>query len=870
MREDEHTWLEQRNAELELLVADLKAQLQEKSAQKGFRAANNPGQLHSNVEGNPITQSKSLSEKTLQAQLNGLNELLETTNAQRRKDLQGSEARYRSMVDAIHEGVLMLNLEGIIETCNASAEAILACTAEDLIAHNISDLDWQAIHENGAPFDWCNFPGLITARTGIPCSDRVIGLCKSDQQITWLSINSRPLFQPAQPLPYAVVVSFSDISSRKWMEAERNQLLEREQVARAESELAREQISQVLQSITDGFVAFDRESRFTYVNREAARMLGRPAKELLGKVLWQEFPEFAKTSFGRLYHCAVTEGIPMEVQDYYEPRRGWYSVRAYPSKSGVSLYFRNMTDSVQTARERDQAQSDRKTAEEERRESEERFRQLAENIQQIFWMYDVAEHKLIYISPVCHSVLGYDSDRCYEKTLSFWLSHIRPDDAISLKRLIRKALRGQPVEIPLRYAKPEGSERWLLVRAFPVRDRHNQIFRIAGIAEDITEQKEQELRLRLLESVIVNAHDAVVITEAEPVEPPGPKVMYVNEAFTRMLGYTPEEIIGKTPRILQGPKTDLNELKRIRQALKEWKPAIAELVNYHKDGSEVWIELSIFPVTDQPGNYTYWVGLQRDITHRKQAETEMQKALEKERELSELKSSFVSTVSHEFRTPLSTILSSADMLEFYAGNCSPEKQLEHVQRIQIAALNMKEMLNDVLLLERADARKDPFEPTSINLQSFCEALINEMRLNDQDHHPLLFEQQTPQLDLQACVDGKLLRQIFTNLLSNALKYSPPGSTVHFRLSCDERFAYFEIQDQGIGIPASDQSRLFEAFHRGTNVGMISGNGLGLAIVKQSIEIHQGRIEIRSQENEGTIVWVTLPLQPDPNSAAVTL
>jgi PAS domain S-box-containing protein len=826
MREDEHTWLKQRSAELELLVADLKAQLREKS----------------------------------------LNRIVNITDAQLTKALQGSETRYRSMVEAIHEGVLLLNSEGRIETCNTSAERILECTAEDLIAHNISDRNWQAIHEDGAPFDWRNFPGLITARTGIPCSDRVIGLCRPGQQITWLSINSRPLFHPDQPLPYAVVVSFSDVSSRKGMEEERNQLLAREKAARAESELAREQIAQVLQSITDGFVAFDRESRFTYVNHKAARTLGRPANELLGKVLWQEFPEFAKTSFGRLYHRAVTEGIPMEVRDYYEPRQSWYSVRAYPSKSGVSLYFRNMTDSVQTARERDQAQSDRKTAEEELRESEERFRQLAENIQQIFWMYDVAEHKLIYISPVCHQVLGYDSDRCYEKTLSFWLSHIRPEEAISVQRLSRKALRGQPVEVPVRYTKPDGSERWLLARAFPVRDRHNRIFRIAGIAEDITEQKEQELRLRLLESVIVKAHDAVVITEAEPVEPPGPKVIYVNEAFTRMLGYTPEEIIGKTPRILQGPKTDLNELKRIRQALKECKPAIAELVNYHKDGSEVWIELSIFPVTDQPGNYTYWVGLQRDITHRKQAETEMQKALEKERELSDLKSSFVSTVSHEFRTPLSTILSSADMLEFYAGNCSAEKQLEHVQRIQMAALNMKEMLNDVLLLERADARKDPVEPAPINLQSFCEALIDEMRLNDQDQHPLLFERQTPQLDLQACMDGKLLRQIFTNLLCNALKYSPTGSTVHFRLSCDEKFAYFEIQDEGIGIPAADQSRLFEAFHRGTNVGMISGNGLGLAIVKQSIEMHQGQIEIRSQENEGTIVRVTLPLRPNPSAA----
>lgn len=989
MREDEQTRLEQRNAELENLVAALSAQLQEKTTQEFSKLPKIVASSRSGTESEPELGVELFSEPANQAQIARLQRTIEQLKAevhhrqQAQKALQESEARYRSVVDAMHEGVLMLNAEGFIETCNASAEQILECMAADLVGRNVTDLNWQPIHEDGSPFDWRNFPGLITAKTGIPCSDVVMGICKPEKQITWLSINSRPLFQGDQILPYAVVVSFSDISPRKWIEEERNQLLEREQVARAEAELAREQISQVLQSITDGFVAFDRQSRFTYINHEAARILGRSPRDLLGKALWQEFPEFTQTSFGRLYRRAMAEGVPLELVDYYEPRQSWFSVRAYPSKSGVSLYFRNMTDSVQTARERDQAQEalrgalqrlsfhvdnspfaviewdrdlqitrwsreaesllgwsaaevlgkrfggwkfvvpedleivdrtiaallngqatrnvfysrnyakdgsivhcewynsvlfdetgelisvlslvlnvgDRKTAEEELRESEERFRQLAENIQQIFWMYDVEERNLIYISPACQPVLGYNSDSCYEKTLSFWLRHVRQEDLPLVMRLSRQALRGKPVEVTFRFTKPDGTERWLLARAFPVRDRRNRIYRIAGIAEDITERKEQERRLRLLESVIVNANDAVVITEAEPVEPPGPKVIYVNEAFTRMLGYTPDEIIGKTPRILQGPKTDWNELKRIRTALKEWQPAIAELVNYHKNGSEVWIELSIFPVTDQTGNYTYWVGLQREITHRKQAEAEMQKALEKERELSDLKSNFVTTVSHEFRTPLSTILSSADMLEFYAGNCSTEKQLEHVQRIQVAAINMKEMLNDVLVLERAEAKKVQFEPEPLNLPSFCEDLLDEMRLNDQNEHQLVFEQQTPRSSIQAYMDGKLLRQIFTNLLSNALKYSPKASTVHFRLRCDDRFADFEVQDQGIGIPASDQTRLFEAFHRGTNVGMISGNGLGLAIVKQSVEVHQGQIEVTSQENQGTIVRVRLPLQP---------
>lgn len=997
MRDLDPAWLQQRNAELEQLVAQLKAQLIENSVQERPPApkAIAPS-LDSEVD-HAEAQIKVAQLKHTIAQLQAEVGRYRCENDR----LKATEQQSRSIVDALHEAVLTLNSAGVIQTCNAGAERILERSAIDLIGQNILSLGWEAVHEDGSVLDLEAFPGLITAKTGIPCSEVVLGL-RQREQYTWISINSQPLYQPGQILPFAVVVSFSDITPHKSIEAERRQLLEREQAARIEAQLAGEHLNQILQSITDGFVALDRTARFVYVNPEAANTLGKAASELLGKVVWQVFPNFADTSFGRLYDRAVAENVPLELIDYYEPCQRWYSMRAYPSKSGVSLFFRNITDAIETTQERDRAQealrdalqrlavhvdnspfaviewdrdlritrwshqaetllgwsaqevlgkrfgswnlvvpedleivdraiaqlldgqttrsayysrsiakdgtivhgewynsavfdnsgalisvlslmlnvgermrveSDRKTTEAELRESEERFRQLAENIQQIFWMYDVEQQQLIYISPVCLPVLGYDSQACCAESLDFWLRRVRLDHLPDVLKMSRQALQGTPIEATFQFTRADGVDRWLLARAFPIRNDRGKIYRIVGIAEDISdlkdheaEHKEQEQRMRLLESVIVNANDAVVITEAEPVEPPGPRIVYVNDAFTRMMGYERDEVIGKTPRILQGPKTDWEVLKDIRSALKNWQPAIAELVNYHKDGSEVWIELSIFPVADQTGHYTYWVGLQRDVTHRKQAEAEMRKALSKERELSELKSNFVSTVSHEFRTPLSTILSSADMLEFYAGTCSIEKQLEHIQRIQTASINMKDLLSDVLVLERAEANKVKFEPAPIDLLTFVENLVDEMRLNDQHQHQLVFEPQTSLPEIRGYMDAKLLRQILTNLLSNALKYSPMQSIVQFRLAHTETTAFFEIEDQGIGIPESDQARLFEAFHRASNVGTISGNGLGLAIVKQSIEFHQGEIRLTSCENKGTIVRVTLPLQPSADQA----
>lgn len=997
MRETDQIQLQQRNVELEILVAELRAQLEAQSVQDVTAAPKAIAPSVSSSELNDPTLVRSLQHKI--AHLEQTVEQLQAEVNRRRREqehLRTSEQRYRSIVEAMHEAVITLNADGVIETCNASAEKILECAIDELVHQNLLDLAWEAIHEDGSAFNLEDFPGLITAKTGIPCSEVVLGLRKPENQVTWISINSQPLFRPGQVLPYAVVVSFSDISLRQWIEAERHQVLAREQTARAEAELVREQVSQVLQSITDGFVAFDRAARFTYINHAAAHTLGKSPRDLLGNVLWQEFPDFAETSFGQLYRRALAEGVPLELVDYYEPCQRWYSIRAYPSKSGVSLFFRNMTDSVETARERDQAQEalkgalqrlsfhidnsplaviewdrdlritrwsreaeallgweaaevigkqfgswelivpndwknvnqaiaqllngemtrnvchsrnfskngsivhcewynsvlfdssgelisvlslilnvserlqvedERKAAAAELRESEERFRQLAENIEQIFWMYDVEQRQLIYISPACLPVLGYDSQSCYDKPLSFWINRARQEDIPHLMKVSRQTLRGKATEATFQFKREDGDERWLLARAFPVRNLEGKVYRIAGIAEDITEakhqeaeRKQQEQRLLLLESVVLNAHDAIVITEAEPVEPPGPRIVFVNDAFTRMMGYEKHEVIGKTPRILQGPKTDWAVLKNLRSALKNWQPVITELINYHKDGSEIWIELSIFPVTDQTGNYTYWVGLQREITHRKQAEIEMRKALEKERELSELKSNFVSMVSHEFRTPLSTILSSADMLEFYAGNCSFKKQLAHIQRIQHASLNMKDLLSDILMLERAEAKKAKFEPAPLDVLAFCEILVEEMRLNDQQHQ-LNFDPQTELPEIRGYMDAKLMRQILTNLLSNALKYSPTESTVSFRLWQDQTQVYFEIQDQGIGIPELEQGRLFEAFYRATNVGTVSGNGLGLAIVKQSVEIHQGQIHLTSSENQGTTVQVVLPLQP---------
>jgi len=246
----------------------------------------------------------------------------------------------------------------------------------------------------------------------------------------------------------------------------------------------------------------------------------------------------------------------------------------------------------------------------------------------------------------------------------------------------------------------------------------------------------------------------------------------------------------------------------------------------------------------------------RDITERKRAEADIYNALEKEKELGELKSRFVTMASHEFRTPLATILSSTELLEHYSHKWGEEKKLNHLQRIQAAVKHMTELLNDVLVIGKAEAGKLEFQPTPLDLAQFCRKLVEEMQLTA-GTHTIAFR--TLGLCTTACMDEKLLRHILSNLLSNAIKYSPQGGTVHFDLVCEQGKAVFRIKDDGIGIPVTEQAQLFNSFHRASNVGNISGTGLGLAIVKKSVDLHGGNIKVDSEVGFGTTFTATLPL-----------
>lgn len=253
--------------------------------------------------------------------------------------------------------------------------------------------------------------------------------------------------------------------------------------------------------------------------------------------------------------------------------------------------------------------------------------------------------------------------------------------------------------------------------------------------------------------------------------------------------------------------------------------------------------------------------LHQEIAERKQVEKALQESLKKEQELNELKSRFVSIVSHEFRTPLTTILSSSNLIKRFLHKMSDEQKIEHLNTIQDEITRLTQMLDDVLIIGKTEEGRLRYNPGPVQLKAFCEEIIEKIRKVDDARHRIEFLYQT-QYEI-VIFDPKLMRHVFSNLLFNAVKYSPPHTNVHFIVTDQKDYLVFECRDEGIGISEEEQKRLFEPFHRANNVSTISGTGLGLSIVKQYVELHRGKISVNSEINHGTTFTVSIPIiQPD--------
>lgn len=513
------------------------------------------------------------------------------------------------------------------------------------------------------------------------------------------------------------------------------------------------------------------------------------------------------------------------------------------------------------------------------------------------------------INPAVSQTLGYSVQELLSKP---WLTLVHPEDRVASLREMEKLAEGKStIYFENRYCAADGSYKWLAWTAVPVLAEKV----VYGVARDVTERKwAQDALLKSQQKLALHVQQTPLAVIEWNLQG---EVMEWNPAAEQVFGYSKAEVLGRQAGEFLVPewlKPSLSQLlhQMLTGTLNKEAIAFEHLdleigndtnvkvahENLTKDGRTIICEWYNTPLVDRTGKAIGVASLVLDTTKRKQAEQALQQAngalelrveertaelrqtleqlqveiqqrqrlevelrasLEKEKELNELKSRFVSMVSHDFRTPLTTIQSSAELLEHYGPQWNEEKRLIHLRRMQTSVQRMTQLLEDILTIGRAEAGKLDFRPQPLNLYEFSLQLVEEMQLFG-NQHEIRFRASGG--SYQAIADEKLLHHIFSNLLSNAIKYSVPQSQIEFTLDCpslSEGMAIFQVCDRGIGIPPEEIPMLFTPFHRCSNVNHISGTGLGLTIVQKCVDLHGGAIAVDSTLGMGTTFTVMLPL-----------
>lgn len=487
----------------------------------------------------------------------------------------------------------------------------------------------------------------------------------------------------------------------------------------------------------------------------------------------------------------------------------------------------------------------RKRAEEAQHESKNRLFAVLDNSTAIIYVKD-AQGRYLLINRCFTKLFGFELEELKCKTDYDIFPHNLADTYRANDQKVLEA--GTAIEWEEVVLHKDGLHTYLSHK-FPLYDAAGVMYAVCGISTDISERKRAEEALRssyATNRALLNAiPDAMFRISREGI--------FVNfkAAKENNLPIYSSEFLGKHLYEVLPSEVAEPTMNCVQRALETGEVQILEFQ---------------FPVNNNLRDYEARIAVSaenevmaiiRDITERKKAEVDIRNSLEKQKELGELKTRFVSMTSHEFRTPLTTILSSTELLEKYNKKLSDEKKAQHLQRIKVSVKHMTQLLNNVLLIGKAEAGKLQCRPVAMDLPKFCRDLVEELQLSSGEKHTIAFCHQGE--SLTAYLDEKLLLYIFSNLLSNAIKYSPEGGTVNFNLIFESEKVIFQVQDQGIGIPAAEQKQLFNSFHRASNVGTISGTGLGLAIVKKAIDLHQGEIAVKSEVGVGTMFIVTLPL-----------
>jgi len=510
----------------------------------------------------------------------------------------------------------------------------------------------------------------------------------------------------------------------------------------------------------------------------------------------------------------------------------------------------------------------REKLEDQLRSRTDAFEALVENITDVVTVLD-AEGTIQFESPSAKDVLGYEPQEL--EGTSIW-NYVHPDDREVLQAKMEAAL-SDPDRRPtteFRFRHADGT--WRLLESSGRRlPEDTDLGTFIGVSRDVTERRRLEEQVRLLADAVERAETGVVITGPQ-LDPPGPKIQYVNPAMMEITGYSEAELLGNTPRMLQGPKTSREPLDRLKRRLSAGKSVTDEVVNYRKDGTPYYVRWRIAPIQNDDGETTHFVSVQQDVTAEKEREQELEhrvqertQALREARDEAErsnrLKSALLANMHHEIRTPLTSIIGFAQSIGEEAAGA--DSGLPMVQRfaglIEKSGRRLLDALTAVLNLAQLEAGEMKLSRETVDAADELEKAAEQFAV-EAEKKDVSLTIESPDAPLWATADPDGLQLVLKSLIGNAVKFTGEGGTVTGRARTEEAMVVVEVEDTGIGMDPASVPDLFDAFQQASE-GMgreYEGTGLGLTITKEAVDQMDGSLEVETEEGTGTRVTVRFP------------
>ncbi|RBN50864.1 PAS domain-containing sensor histidine kinase [Flavobacterium psychrolimnae] len=493
-----------------------------------------------------------------------------------------------------------------------------------------------------------------------------------------------------------------------------------------------------------------------------------------------------------------------------------------------------------------------KNSNNEIKQSNEKYDIVAKATSDTIWDWKIEDDNFSWNKGI-ENIFGYKQEEVGENS-TWWFDKIHPEDSIKMSIKLYSFIeqKTEKWQDQYRFRCSDNSYKYVLDRGFLLKDENGKAIRMIGAIQDITKQKEEEQRLKLLETVITQSKDSIIITEADSIDAKIPNIIYVNPAFSIMSGYESDEIIGKSPDLFNSPNSDVSELEKLLKAIKNKEECLIETISYTKNKDEYWVRLSMIPIYNADNELSHWISIQRDITEEKKQEKEKEQLIRELTQNNKDLKQFSYITSHNLRAPLSNLTGLLNLIEDIT--IEDQELKEILSGFNKSTHQLNDTINDlvkvIIIKDNPSIKKE-----AVLIKEIFENVFSQLNFQIELYKPIIklnFEKVSIINTNKAYIESILL-----NLLTNSIKYKSENRKLKITITTEEidDTAVLIFKDNGIGIDlARNKDKVFGLYQRFHNYP--DSKGLGLYLVKSQVETMGGTIDIESEVNKGTTFTLT--------------